>query len=267
MFETYIIPVLIFASLGILAGVLLTVVSKIFAVETDSRIEEVNEALPQVNCGACGFSGCSDYARAIVEESAPSNLCKPGGNITASKIANIMGVNAEETEKLVAVVRCSGSCETENKDFDFNGYNTCRNAKRFYGGEWACKYGCLGYGDCAEVCPTNAVSINDGLASISPKKCIGCGLCTKACPNNIIDMRKIGKFADVKCSSKDIGKIVRVVCKSGCIGCKICEKQCEFDAIHVIDNIARVDYEKCSGCGKCADKCPAHVIEMSIDDR
>ncbi len=262
MFETYFIPVLIFAALGVFAGILLTVVSKIFAVETDPRIDEVNEALPQVNCGACGFSGCSEYARAIVEDGVQPNLCKPGGNNSADKIAEIMGVNAGTAEKLVAIVRCSGNCETEKNDFMFDGYGTCRNAKRFYGGKWACKYGCLGYGDCIEVCPTGAVSVTDGLASISTSKCIGCGLCAKACPNEIIDIRKVGKIADVKCSSKDMGKVVRTVCKSGCIGCKICEKQCDFDAIHVTDNIARVDYEKCTGCGKCAGKCPAHVIEI-----
>ena len=58
----YLAPIGLFAGLGILAGVLLTVVSKVFAVKTDERIEAAQEALPQVNCGACGFSGCNDYA-------------------------------------------------------------------------------------------------------------------------------------------------------------------------------------------------------------
>ena len=66
MFETYILPVLMFAVMGLVAGILLTVVSKLFEVKTDPRTEEVNEALPQINCGACGYSGCSDYAKAIV---------------------------------------------------------------------------------------------------------------------------------------------------------------------------------------------------------
>ena len=75
----YIIPVAVFAVLGAVSGILLTVVSKIFAVKTDDRIERINESLPQANCGACGFAGCEDYANAIVKDNAPTNLCRLGG--------------------------------------------------------------------------------------------------------------------------------------------------------------------------------------------
>ena len=178
-----------FAVMGLVAGILLTVVSKLFEVKTDPRTEEVNEALPQINCGACGYSGCSDYAKAIVEKGAPTNLCRPGGAKVAAKVNDIMGGDASmEISKEIAVVRCSGDCDTEKHTFDFDGVQTCANAKRFYGGMWGCKY--------------------------------------------------------------------------GCIGCKICERQCEFDAIHVTDNLARIDYSKCTACGKCAAKCPVHVIHM-----
>lgn len=74
MFETYFVPILIFAVLGLLAGVLLTAASKIFYVKTDERIEQISDALPQANCGACGFAGCSDYANAIVEKT-PQQIC------------------------------------------------------------------------------------------------------------------------------------------------------------------------------------------------
>lgn len=263
MFEAYILPVIIFAVLGIFAGILLTAASKIFEVKVDPRIEEVNDALPQVNCGACGYSGCSDYAKAIVEKGESTGLCKPGGSQSADKIAEIMGVAATHGEKEVAIVRCSGNCSAEQKDFEFDGIMTCKNAKRFYGSMWGCKYGCIGLGDCAEVCSSNAVVINDGLAHILPENCIGCGLCAKACPNNIIEIRKMSDPMGVMCASKDMGKVVRAVCKKGCIGCKICEKQCEFDAIHVVDNIAVIDYSKCTSCGKCAVKCPAKVIHIN----
>ena len=77
MFETYILPVLMFAVMGLVAGILLTVVSKLFEVKTDPRTEEVNEALPQINCGACGYSGCSDYAKAIVKRALPQTSAAP----------------------------------------------------------------------------------------------------------------------------------------------------------------------------------------------
>lgn len=104
-----------FAVMGLVAGILLTVVSKLFEVKTDPRTEEVNEALPQINCGACGYSGCSDYAKAIVEKGAPTNLCRPGGAKVAAKVNDIMGGDASmEISKEIAVVRCSGDCDTES---------------------------------------------------------------------------------------------------------------------------------------------------------
>ena len=91
---TYIIPVLVLGGCGILAGVLLTAAAKVFHVEVDERVEKIGEALPQANCGACGYAGCSDYANAIVEKGAPTNLCRPGGADAAGKIAAILGTTA-----------------------------------------------------------------------------------------------------------------------------------------------------------------------------
>lgn len=255
------LPVLVFAALGLGSGVLLTIVSKLFEVKTDPRIDEINEILPQVNCGSCGFSGCSDYAKSIVENGAPVNMCRPGGAECAGKIAALMGVDAGNVNAQIAVVRCSGNCDSTSVKYKYNGTQTCLSANRFYNGSKLCTHACLGFGDCAAVCPNGAISINNGLADIDPAKCIGCGLCAKTCPNNIIVVRDITKQIDVRCSSTDMGKVVRSVCKSGCLGCKLCEKKCENDAIHVIDNLARIDYDKCTVCGKCAAACPAKVIK------
>lgn len=260
MFEAYILPVLIFAVIGLLAGILLTAASKIFAVKIDPRIEKVAEALPQINCGACGHKGCADYARAIVEKGERVNLCRPGGNKTAEKVAEIMGVAAKDAKQAAAIVRCKGNCDTEHIDFGFNGISSCRSAKRFYGGMWGCKYGCLGQGDCAEICPANAIDIKNGLAEVDPEKCIGCELCTKTCPNGIIEMRELHAGAEVLCSSHDFGKNVKAVCTAGCIACRICEKNCNYGAIRVSDNLARVDHDKCTACGECVKKCPVKVI-------
>lgn len=85
----------------------------------------------------------------------------------------------------------------------------------------------------------------------------------KECPNDLIAIKNMGNDLHVvSCSSHDMGKVVRAVCKNGCIGCKICEKKCEFDAIHVENNLAEIDQDKCTGCGKCAAACPAKVIKM-----
>lgn len=263
-------PLLIFAGTGAAAGALLTVASKLFEVKTDERVSALSEILPQINCGACGFSGCSDYANAIVTAGAPINACAPGGSDCALKIAEIMGVEARETIRRVAVVHCSGDCDSTESKYVFKGTDSCLAANRFYSGSEVCTQGCLGFGDCASVCPEGAISVSGRLASVNRSKCMGCGLCVAKCPNGLISLRNNFNvnnegeiplpMVDVRCSSTQVGKIVRSVCKNGCIGCKLCEKKCPEGAVKVVNNLAVIDYDKCTSCGVCADTCPSKVI-------
>ena len=91
--ETYIIPILIFSGIGLVAGILLSVASKAFEVKVDERVERVSDALPQINCGACGYAGCADYASAVIEKNESTTLCKPGGSDVVEEISNILGKN------------------------------------------------------------------------------------------------------------------------------------------------------------------------------
>ena len=56
------------------------------------------------------------------------------------------------------------------------------------------------------------------------------------------------------CKSEDKGRDVRKYCTVGCIACKICERACEYDAIKVENNVARIDYDKCVNCMVCKRK-------------
>ena len=259
MFQTYILPVLLFAGLGVIAGILLTAASKIFEVKTDERLGEINDILPQINCGACGYSGCGSYAEAILG-GAPVNQCLAGGGKVASAISEIMGVEAGEVIKKVAFVKCSGDCNATNDKYIFEGTKSCAAANRFYNGSEQCIYGCLGFGDCAVVCPENAIEIKNRLAKINKSKCVGCGLCTKSCPNNLIVIKPFEKIVGVTCSSSQTGKITKSICKKGCIGCKICEKNCPENAIKVENNLASIDYNLCTSCEKCVKSCPTGAI-------
>ncbi len=257
---TYLIPALILGVCGILAGVLLTVASKIFHVVVDERIEKISEALPQANCGACGFAGCADYADAVVNSGAPTNLCRPGGSGAAAKIAEILGTSAADVVPMTAVVHCNGDCNATKTQFDFDGVQSCKAVKRFYGGNGLCKYGCIGLGDCAAICEHDAIKIENGLAKVIPSLCGACGQCAAVCPNKLISIKPKAKTVDVLCSSEANGKATKLACSNGCIGCKMCERKCPNGAIKVENAHAVIDYEKCTSCGICKDACPVKAI-------
>lgn len=263
----YILPIGIFIVFGIVFGVLLTVISKVFAVKVDERAQKITETLPGANCGACGYAGCADYADAIVNKGVPMNACLPGGAAAASKIGEIMGVAVTAAERKIPVVHCNGTCEATKPKFAFDGVQTCASAKRFYGGTGSCMHGCLGLGDCSAACEKDCIRIQDGLAVICTEECISCGKCAKACPNGLITLRSEKKKVDVLCSSKDMGKTAMQACQHACIGCKKCEKICKFDAIHVIDNHAVIDYDKCRSCGLCVKECPKQCIVKQVGKR
>ena len=69
--------IIVLAIIGLLLGFVLALADKFLAVEMDERVEMVNDLLPQINCGACGFPGCTGLAEAIVEQSGKVSDCKP----------------------------------------------------------------------------------------------------------------------------------------------------------------------------------------------
>ena len=257
---TYVIPALVLGICGILAGILLTAAAKIFHVEVDERIEKIGAALPQANCGACGYAGCADYASAIVNGGAETNLCRPGGADAAGKIAEILGGAAAEVIPMTAVVHWNGDCNATDTAVDFDGVRSCKAVKRFYGGTGVCKYGCIGLGDCVSVCEHEAIKVVNGVARVSPSLCAACGKCAKVCPNALISIKPLAKHIDVLCSSADNGKATKLSCKNGCIGCKICEKKCPNGAIKVESFHAVIDHELCTNCGECMASCPVKAI-------
>ena len=248
--------------LGLICSVMLAVASKVMAIKTDERVTKVRELLPGANCGACGFSGCDGYSEAIVNENAMTNLCTPGGDKTAKEISVLLGVEAADVLECVAVVTCRGDSAARQSRMDYTGVKTCVAVKQLYGGQNACVFGCLGFGDCAAVCPEGAICLENGLARVDTRKCVGCRLCSLACPNSIILMDYSVSTAAVLCKNTDKGAVVRKKCSCGCIGCMKCVRECPTGAITVVDNLARVDQSKCSGCGHCAEICVTKCIKI-----
>lgn len=256
-------------SLGIIALVaagILYAASKRFAVYEDPRIAKVAEVLPQANCGGCGYPGCSGLAGAIVKAgSLEGKFCPVGGQSVMEKVAAVMGLAAEASEPMVAVVRCNGTCEHRPRLTEYDGVRTCAIAAATYGGETGCSYGCLGCGDCVAACKFGAIHMNPetGLPEVDDEKCTGCGACTKACPRGIIELRYKGKNnrrVYVRCVNKDKGPVAKKACAVACIACGKCEKACPFGAITVENNVAYIDFHKCKSCRKCVQECPQHTI-------
>lgn len=254
--------VLSIGGLGVIFGAGLGYAGKVFEVKEDPRIGEVIGCLPGANCGGCGYPGCAGLAAAIVAGTAPVNTCPVGGAKSAAAISEVMGVVAEEKERETAFVKCKGDCPSSKNKYEYKGISDCTMASQLAGGgAKGCSYGCLGLGSCVKACAFDAIHVVNGVAVVDQEKCVACGKCVSACPKKLIELLGVSKITRVECSSKDAGKVVNANCSVGCIACKICEKNCKFDAIHVIDNIAVIDYDKCKHCGLCAMKCPKKVID------
>ena len=150
--------VCVVGAIGLLGGALLVIGSKVFAVTKDERAEEVELALPGANCGACGYAGCSAYAKAVAE-GAPVNQCLAGGAAVAEKIAAIMGVEAGAATEYKAMIACQGDTAHTKKRYEYHGIPSCAACNVLYNGDSSCPFSCLGFGDCARACKFGAIQV------------------------------------------------------------------------------------------------------------
>ena len=251
---------IVLGMLALVLGIALAVASKVFHVDVDHRIEEVEDLLPGVNCGACGYAGCAAMAEAIVSGEASAAKCPVCASEERAAIFEYLGVEGEDAEPAMARMLCGGGAACKDKE-DYRGVGDCRAAALIHGGPKACDAACVGLGSCVDACPFEAIFIgDDDLPHVIEERCTACGACERICPSGVIVVMPAKQTVWVKCSSHHKGAVVNKICERGCIACKKCEKECPFDAIHVIDNLAVIDYEKCTLCGKCAKVCPKSCI-------
>jgi len=255
-------PVFIYTlvSLGVLAfalGASLAFASKRFAVYVDPRVEQLIEILPGANCGGCGYAGCAAYAESLVKGGVSANLCSPGGSSVMQAISKLLGLDETQSVHKVAYLHCAGSRDKAVDKYNYDGIRDCRSAALLAGGPKACDYGCIGFGSCVEVCAFDALHMGeDGLPVVDREKCTACGACVRTCPKNLFSLLPAETSIYLACSSHDRGKDVKNACSVGCIGCGICAKVTKDDAVTMVDNLPKVDYDAMPNLILAHYKCP-----------
>ncbi len=258
--------VLMLFGLGFVAAAVLAVASRVFYVEEDPRVEAVMDALPGANCGGCGYAGCEGYAIAVVNEAGVgASLCVAGSAETSITVGELTGKAVGASDPQISFRRCDKYAGKVKARYQYQGMPSCAAATLLMGGSDVCSWSCLGFGDCVEACPFNAMTIENGLVHINKAQCTGCGICIKACPRSSLELVPMRARVAVHCATKDKMRAVMDVCESGCINCGKCIKVCPAKAITTEDSRIVLDQQKCLSFGAecqevCVVGCPRKII-------
>jgi Na+-translocating ferredoxin:NAD+ oxidoreductase RNF subunit RnfB len=204
-------------------AIVLAVANARLKVYEDPRIDHVQEMLPNSNCGACGAAGCRAFAELVVAGKMKPSGCTVGGPDTAEAVAGYLGVDAGEAVKRVARLLCAGGTNVAIQMAEYQGHKSCRAASAVGGGGKGCRYGCLGYGDCFDVCDFDAIRMSPtGLPHVDVDKCTACGDCVDICPKNLFELIDIEQHLLVQCKSELEGDDMLSLCKVACTACGRC---------------------------------------------
>lgn len=258
---TFVLAIVTMGGLGlILAGGLAFADIKL-RVEENPLIGQINEILPNANCGGCGNAGCYDFATKVVEGKALPTGCPVGGSDLAQSIASLLGIEAGESVKMIPRILCrGGSSEAVKKMADYYGPISCKAMSIVSGGDKLCYYGCLGGGDCVEACPFGAMFMNEnGIPTVIEELCTGCGICSKVCPRDVIEMHPQNRNVFVFCKNQDDQKRSKEVCRVACLGCGICSRKSD-GGVEMKNNLGVIVYDKFDESKIPFEKCSTGAI-------
>jgi Na+-translocating ferredoxin:NAD+ oxidoreductase RNF subunit RnfB len=265
------ITVVLLTGVGFAMGLAIFLSNCLLPKEDESLAEaaRIREFLPGADCGACGYPGCFAYAQAVAKDKNVfvKNPCptlsqdKEG----MARLEAYLGLKAEVRVGKKAVVHCTGCSEVIA---DYHGPSTCAAAVQVASGYKECPYACLGFGDCAAVCPTGAISIDPDrrVAFVDWNRCIGCGQCVAACPQGLIELVPANMPQYLGCNYQAARDIPgRKRCADGCIHCKICVKVSQNKEVtwNEKKDLPYFDPEKCLPAHAAIEKCPRKIIKKT----
>ncbi len=243
----------------VLASLLVLAHRKLFVPE-DPRIDAVEEMLPHANCGACGLPGCRPFAEALVAGEVRPGQCTVGSAAEHAEIAAFLGVDVGAEEKRVARLACAGGANVARNRARYDGHASCRSAAVVSGGGKGCFWGCLGIGDCAEVCDFDAIEMDpQGLPVVSEADCTACGDCVEVCPKDLFSLHPVSHRLWVACSSLEAGDGILEDCEVACTACG----RCAMDAPGLVameNNLPVVDYGRDHATRVPIERCPTGAI-------
>jgi electron transport complex protein RnfB len=263
MIAEIVIAVGILTGLGLFFAVILAIANRKLHVPEDPRIDQVEELLPHANCGACGEPGCRAFAEKVVDQTINPSKCTVSSADRIQEIASLLGIEAEAQEKKVARLLCAGGKREAHNLADYKGtLSTCRGEAVVNGGPKACSWGCLGLGDCEQVCDFDAIRMNeDGLPVVDPALCTACGDCVEICPKGLFELMPVSQKLIVQCKSLLQGDLAEEKCSVACTGCGRCVADAPPGLIQIQDNLAVINYElNAWAAPKATWRCPTNAI-------
>ncbi|MBF0237246.1 MAG: RnfABCDGE type electron transport complex subunit B [SAR324 cluster bacterium] len=250
------------AGLGLILSFVLVFANRKLYVYEDPRIDQVNDMLPQANCGACGSPGCRAFAELVVSGTTTPGKCTVNSPEKIDMIAGFLGVDAGGGPKIVARLACAGGVNVARQRSQYQGMQTCHAANLVAGGGKGCAWGCLGLGDCARVCDFDAITMNEfNIPVVDSAKCVACNDCVEICPKDLFSLHPVDHKLWVACKNLAFGDDAENECEVSCTACGRCALDADEGVIQIKNNLAVINYDmNRKASQKAIDRCPTGAI-------